>query len=482
MTNRITILGSHDARLRAWLASHSEGHERGAIVLLRKFDRPVKGQGAGLRYVVVDVMEMDGDWVLHSSPTSLRINMRKLPDLYLRCEEEGLDLGFIHSHPVGAAYFSGQDEINEQNILRGLSGCNGPNAVLIAMVLCDGSWLARVRHAQNAKKAQPVRHVLCLGERLDLFGVAQPSGSAEILKRQEAAFGKPFNVKMQSLRAVIVGAGATGSATATLLARAGIGELILIDGDVLEETNLNRVRGYRKADLGQNKAKVLANYIRSLGLNITVSAIEEYLDQSPEAIDALSSADVVFGCTDDVAGRDILNQALYYYALAYVDMGLTGKIDAGADGEPYLRDHRGRISCILPEYGACLRCQRVVTDMKLKYERAIAERPILVELDAETLAREYYLVGGGEQAPGVGPFTSATADAAVATLMDLIKPFRSLRSDLRRDNIWHDFVHLSIHSNEPDNNAECIYCRQRALLVRDEGRFRLEMPSLGALR
>ena len=477
--HRITLLGSQNARLRNWLEGHPEGHERGAILLFRKFDRPVGDQHQSIRFVLIDIIEMVDDWVIESTPISLRINMRKLPEMYFRCEQEGLELGFVHGHPPRHLAFSEKDDTNEQNIIRGLAGCNGPDVFLAAMVLCDGKWIARVRSGKTPSNVQQVRHVAVAGEYLQLHGILGEAESTEILKRQEAAFGKPFNQKLQSLRVVVVGAGGTGSSTATLLARAGVGELVIVDGDDLEHTNLNRVRGHRLADVGQNKAKVLAEFIRSLGLKVSVSWIGEYLDESPEAIDALSSADVAFGCTDDVAGRDLLNQALYYYGLAYIDTGLTGKIDLDGNGEPYLRDHRGRVSCILPEYGACLRCQRVVTDMKLNYERAIEERPELASLDPETLKREYYLVGGGEQAPGVGPFTSATADAAVATLMDLIKPFRALPTDLRRDNIWQDFVHMTIHSNEPADDADCIYCRKHELLLKDEGNYRLEMPALG---
>ena len=128
-----------------------------------------------------------------------------------------------------------------------------------------------------------------------------------------------------------------------------------------------------------------------------------------------------------------MNQAIYYHAQVYIDCGLTGRVDVHDDGFPYLRDHRGRVSCILPESGACLRCQRVVTDEKLRYEQAIKDNPELAKLDSDTLKREYYLVGGGEQAPGVGPFTSATADNVVATLMNLIRPYRSISEELRQD-------------------------------------------------
>jgi hypothetical protein len=118
----------------------------------------------------------------------------------------------------------------------------------------------------------------------------------------------------------------------------------------------------------------------------------------------------------------------------------------------------------------------------IKYERAIKERPELLELDPETLAREFYLRGGRESSPGIGPFTSATADNAVATLMNLVKKFRDLPEDILRDNIWIDFRHLNIHSNLPDENPECIHCRTRFLLAKREMKFRLDTPAFGEIK
>ena len=177
-----------------------------------------------------------------------------------------------------------------------------------------------------------------------------------------------------------------------------------------------------------------------------------------------------------------MNQALYYYCLVYIDTGLTGLIDHDSDHQPYLRDHRGRVSTILPEHGSCLRCQRVVTEDKLKYEQALRENPDLANLDAETLKREYYLTGGGESAPGVGPFTSATADFAVASLMNLIRPYRKIDTDLRQDNIWYDFVHLHIHSNMPIIDSDCFCCGSPGLRNAAEGGYRLGMPQLGKIK
>lgn len=480
-SHRITLLGSQEKQLKNWLTGHPLQHERGALLLFRHLSRPVKNLPTSDRFLAVEVIEMRDDWVLDSSKTHFTINMRKLPEIYFRCEREGLELGFVHNHPEGYANFSPQDDINEKNILQGVSGCNGERSFLVSMVFVEGRWLARIRQGINRNNVISVRHVSILGEGIELHGVPTSNDSPESLARQEAAFGKPFNAKLQSLRVAVVGLGGTGSPTATLLARSGVGELILIDGDNLEKSNMNRVRGYRANDIGKSKALSLSEYIDSLGLSVKLCTIPYYLNESGEALDALSTADIVFGCTDDIGGRDILNQAIYYYAQVLIDSGIAGFVDMDQKGQPYLRDQRGRVSCILPEYGACLRCQRVITDDQLKFEQAVKERPELANLDPVTLEREYYLRGGGERSPGIGPFTSATADNAVTTLMNLIKRFRDLPSDLRQDNIWIDFRHLNIHSNEPLNDSECIHCRTKFLLLRREKKYRLDTPQLGEI-
>lgn len=479
---RITLLASLNRELKEWLQTHPERHERGAIVLFRRLSRPVAELPGSDRFLAIEIIKMTEDWILDSSERHFTINMRKLPEIYFRCENENLVLGFAHNHPNGVLKFSIQDDINEKNILHGLSGCNGQNVFLVSMLLAGDAWAARVRQGVNPDRKTPVRHLSILGSNIELFGINIPEALPETLVRQEAAFGKPFNAKLQSLRVAVVGLGGTGSPVATLLARTGIGELILIDGDKLEGSNMNRVRGYVKDDIGKNKAESLSAFIKSLNLDVKVVAYPYYLTDSGEAIDALSSADVIFGCTDDIAGRDLMNQALYYYGQVYVDLGLSGNVENDEDGVPILRSQKSRVSCILPEDGKCLECQDVINAQKLSNEEKFKANPELRNLDSETLERDYYIIGGGVQSPGIGAFTSATADNAVATLMNLVRNFRKLPSDLRQDNIWIDFRHLNIHSNLPKDNVECIYCSKGLLLLKEEKKYRLDIPRLGAFK
>lgn len=481
MSARVTLLGSQESKLKDWLTSHPQGHERGAIILFKRLSRPVNNLQRSDRFIAVDIIKMDKDWVLESSKVHFTINMRKFPEIYYRCELENLELGFVHNHPNGFFDFSKRDNQNEKNILYGLSGCNGKQAYLISLVLCEDQWIGRVRHGLTPEESESVRHIIVLNEKIELHGIFMPDQSPENLKRQETAFGLPFNSKLKSLRVAVVGLGGTGSPIATLLARTGIGELILIDDDSLDPTNMNRVRGYTKDDIGKKKVKSLSKFITSLGLNTTINSIIGYLNESEEAIDALSSADVIFGCTDDISGRDLMNQAIYYHHQVLIDSGISGSVSSKIDGQPYLSTQKGRVSCILPEFGACLRCQNVINDQKLYNEQKFKENPELRNLDAETLKREYYIVGGGVQSPGIGAFTSGTADNAVATLMNLVSGFRDISSELRQDNIWIDFIHMEIHSNQPIENIDCIYCKKKALSPNSEGKYRLGIPQLGEI-
>lgn len=479
--HRITLLGSHELAIKEWLNTHPLGHERGAIILFKRLARNIEGLPKSDRFLSVEIIKMEGDWIIDCSVNQFTINMKKFPEIYSRCENESLELGFVHNHPDKHLYFSAMDDINEKNILHGLSGCNFPSSFLLSLIFSDNKWIARIRQGLNPDDIIEVRHISVLNEKLDLYGIQMPEEMPISLTRQEKAFGKPFNMKLQSLRVAVVGLGGTGSPIANLLARTGIGELILIDGDKLDETNMNRVSGFTAEDIGQNKAKTVEKFINSLGLKIKVIAIPNYINESDEAMDSLSSADIIFGCTDDVAGRDLLNQALYYYSQVYIDVGLSGNVDKDVDGNPYLRTQKGRVSCILPEFGSCLRCQNVINDQKISDEQALKDNPELADLDPDILKKDYYIFGANVQSPGIGAFTRSTANNAIATFMNLISSYRDLPSDLRQDNIWIDFIHMNIHSNIPRDIPDCIYCKKHLLLYQGEGKYRLGTPQYGKI-
>ncbi len=471
---RITMLGSQEASLTSFLDSHPLGHERCAIVLFRRYHSAVSGLEDSDRYIAVDVILAEDSWVTSSSGAHVAFELKYFRELFRRCEEESLVFGFVHNHPGGPTDFSTTDDENEATLVTAIKNRNGPQIHLVALLWSQGIWKARVRAGASPQSSESARHVLVIDRPVKIHLNQTGSSDDDLFARQAAAFGQSFVTQLRSLRVAVVGAGGTGSPTVTLLARAGVGEIVVIDGDKLERSNLNRVRGAGAHDVGRNKAHILKAYVDGLELPVSVAAFDSYVDVSPQAIDALATCDVVYGCTDDQIGREILNTSLYIYAQAYIDVGLGGQVSEDSFGRPYLRYHFGRISTILPESGECLFCQGILKDVWIRHQYAVRQDPNLTEANA----RERYLDHGGEQAPGVGPFTSAVADYGVATLFDLVKPFRKFPPEIRPDFFKIDFVRMELRSSQERNNVECMYCRQRSYLLKSE-EYRLNRPALG---
>jgi len=475
---RICMLGSLEERLRQHLTSDPRGHERAAAVLFRRHSNTVEGLASSDRYVAVEVVPFDEVWITSSSPTHVDFELTPLRDLFQRCEEEGLVFGFAHNHPGGLLEFSPRDDRNELTLLQALSNRNGLHVTFVALLFSEDAWLTRTRAAVQPELAIEARHTSVLaGDRLHLHGVqtVEPEqGDEDVLARQAAAFGRPFVNKMRSLRIGIVGASGTGSPAGTLLTRSGAGELIFLDPDVLAASNLNRIRGARRADIGRNKAEWMREYALGLNLGTAAAAFGKNIDEDADALDALATCDVIFGCTDDQIGRQVLNAACFQYGIPLIDMGLGGWIDKDAAGEVRLRGHYGRVSTVCPEAGECLDCQGVVTPEGVRRQYALRQNPRLSEAEL----RERYLTGGGEQAPGVGPFTSAVGDYAVATLYDMLTGFRRWPDALRRDMLLIDFVLMELRSPESKARADCPFCGTGEMLLKNS-KYRLGMPSLG---
>lgn len=480
---RITMLGTAEARLREFLVSHPGGHERAAAVLLRRFTASIDDLAQSDRYMVVEVVPFDDDWITSSSPVHVNFRMSALLELFRRCEDEGLVFGFVHNHPGGPLAFSRRDDENESTLLRAISNRNGLHVTFVALLFCDERWIARTRAASALHDPVDVRHVNVIdGHRMHLHlgntgALNREDEEDEVLARQAAAFGKPFVRQTRSLRIGIVGASGTGSPAATLLARSGAGELVFIDPDVVARTNLNRMRGARARDVGRNKAGTLRQYVLDLELGNAVAAFATNIDQDRDALDALATCDVILGCTDDEIGRDVLNAMCFYCGIPLIDTGLGGWIDKDPSGQIRLRGHFGRVSSVCPEAGDCLRCQGVVTPQGVRRQHALRENPNLSEAEL----RERYLDGGGEPAPGVGPFTSATADLAVATLYDLLSGYRKWPESLRRDCFFIDFVFMEMRSPESTADKQCSYCGTRKQLLKNS-KFRLGQPTLGVAK
>jgi molybdopterin/thiamine biosynthesis adenylyltransferase len=123
--------------------------------------------------------------------------------------------------------------------------------------------------------------------------------------------------RLLNATALVVGAGGLGSPAALYLAGAGIGRLILADGDVVELSNLQRQILHREDSVGLNKAESGQRSIAALNPEVEVVPVGERL--SGEALDAaVAQADVVLDCSDNFATRQAVNRACVRHGVPLV--------------------------------------------------------------------------------------------------------------------------------------------------------------------
>lgn len=335
--------------------------------------------------------------------------------LLKRAQAEKLVVGIVHTHPQGLDCFSDQDDRNERELVRMAQNRNGTEASMIS-VLFAGADTIRARLWHDTTEPVLAKSVLVAGKKLSFHRADIQTDLREIFSRQAIAFGDDLNQQLRHLKVAVIGCGGTGSATAALLARLGVGQLLLIDNDRVEVTNLNRLHGSRRSDADAmlTKVDVLAREITNWAIGTRVAPMNCWVGDAA-CRDALKSCDVVFGCTDDHEGRLLLNRLAYFYLIPVIDMGLA--IDPAPTGG--FRELSGRVTILAP--GApCLICRGVVDPIVAREEHLKRTRPELYDRQK----REAYVRGGGNPAPGVVTFTTATACAAVDELIQGLTNFR----------------------------------------------------------
>lgn len=123
-----------------------------------------------------------------------------------------------------------------------------------------------------------------------------------------AGIGASGQHRLGSACVAVVGVGATGAATASLLARAGVGTLRLIDRDFVEPSNLQRQLLFDEADAAEALPKAEAARRKLLAANSAIRVEAAIADLTPANIDSLlSGADLLLDCTDNFETRYLIN-------------------------------------------------------------------------------------------------------------------------------------------------------------------------------
>jgi tRNA A37 threonylcarbamoyladenosine dehydratase len=97
------------------------------------------------------------------------------------------------------------------------------------------------------------------------------------LARTELLFGTEKIEKLKNAHVLVVGLGGVGAYAAEMLCRAGIGKMTIVDGDMVEESNINRQLPATLSNVGKMKADILAQRFMDINPEIEIEVINEYI-------------------------------------------------------------------------------------------------------------------------------------------------------------------------------------------------------------
>jgi len=139
------------------------------------------------------------------------------------------------------------------------------------------------------------------------LGVINPSEQLRLLKSKVA----------------IIGAGGLGGTVLELLSRMGIGELIIADKDIIEDSNLNRQILSNEINLGQDKAEVAIRRIKEINSSVEITGHSVFID-SKNVKRIIEGADVVVDALDNLPVRFMLQGACRELNIPLVHGAIAG--------------------------------------------------------------------------------------------------------------------------------------------------------------
>ena len=156
--------------------------------------------------------------------------------------------------------------------------------------------------------------------------------------RNQGTIGIAGQLRLLRAKVAVVGAGGLGGHVIELLARQGVGCLLVMDGDCFVRHNLNRQILATELTLGKNKAVAAAERVAGVNPDVEVVAVPQMLTAA-SATEQLAGVDVIVDALDSISSRRLLLQTAQQLRIPLVHAaiaGFTGQVATVLPDEPWI--------------------------------------------------------------------------------------------------------------------------------------------------
>ena len=150
-------------------------------------------------------------------------------------------------------------------------------------------------------------------------------GYWEIASRQMSIVTRSEQQKFKDAKITVIGCGGIGGQTIEMLARMGIGELVLVDEDAFDLSNLNRQTLATMDDVGLDKSAVAADKVRLINPYVKVSSFTEHVDET-NIDEIIGDSSIVIDALDNVLTRVIVSRKAKEKRIPYIHGAIHGTL------------------------------------------------------------------------------------------------------------------------------------------------------------
>lgn len=372
----------------------------------------------------------------------VRIDPVAINRLVRHARDTGLSVITVHTHPgTNQPWFSSADDEGDSRLMPSLfAQMPGPHG---SVVIAGDTRTPVARCWSEAGMLTDIT-VSVVGQALQMFPAHPPHADDKWFPRQTLALGEAGQAVLRQLHVGVVGLGGTGSVALVQLAHLGVGRITAVDGDRVEASNVSRVLGATRHDVGVTwKVGVADRYIRQLGFGTDVTTLRGHLgaEVSPGQLEAV---DVLLSCVDRHSPRALLNRLSYARAIPLIDMGSAFRVD-----------HRGHIVAgvgrvvVVGPGRRCLACWGHIDPERLRMES-------LSQADRASEESEGYIAGADVPQPSVVSFNTIVAGAAMIELLRVATGFAGTADPPAR--LSFDFESGTVRRNRLGATHACSIC------------------------
>ncbi|MGW4323543.1 ThiF family adenylyltransferase [Streptomyces sp. NPDC004684] len=363
-------------------------------------------------------------------------------DNILRARDEHLAYIAVHNHGgTTRVRFSPTDLASHERgypTLTQISNTPVCGLVLTPQAAAGDLWHPDGTRTELAETVIPANNLLRLRPQPTATSASDTSHAS--YDRQVCIFGDLGQQTFQAMRVAVIGLGGVGNLITEYLARLGIGHLVLIDDDIVDESNLPRLTGATTDDVGHPKTALASRLARQAQPAITLTPLSERVEQ-PHVQAELRHCDWLFLAADGAAARHFTNAAVQQYLIPATQAGVKIPVRNGTVGQIHA------VSRLLLPGSACMWCDGLINATDLAID---------MQARADRAAAHYV---PGTPAASVLPLNALAAAEAVSHFMHAVSCLHD--DDLDHASVLHrprtrtrDFIN-------PRTGSHCRWCSQQ---------------------